>query len=68
MAKSNNVSASRFASSSVNLLPKPLKCFVRVLENVLYAGQRYMNEIHVSRPVKCQLKMANVLGDHAPAK
>jgi hypothetical protein len=28
----------------------------------------FLNGIHVSRPVKCQLKMTNVLGDQAPAK
>jgi hypothetical protein len=27
-----------------------------------------LNGIHVSRPVGCQLKMANVQGDQAPAK
>jgi C4-type Zn-finger protein len=27
-----------------------------------------MNGIHVSRPVKCQLKVTNVQGDQAPAK
>jgi hypothetical protein len=27
-----------------------------------------LNGIHISRPVKCQLKMKNVQGDHAPAK
>jgi hypothetical protein len=26
-----------------------------------------LNSIHVSRPVKCQLKMTNVQGDQAPA-
>jgi hypothetical protein len=32
------------------------------------AGQRFLNGIHVSRPVECQLKMTNVQGDQAPAK
>jgi hypothetical protein len=35
MENSSNVSASSFAWSSVNLLPKPLKWFVRLLENIL---------------------------------
>jgi hypothetical protein len=30
--------------------------------------QRFLNGIHISRPVKCQLKMTNVQGDQAPAK
>jgi hypothetical protein len=34
MAKSNNVYVSSFSSSSVNPIPKPLKCFVRLLENI----------------------------------
>jgi hypothetical protein len=40
---------------------------VRLLENI-QAGQRFFNDIHVSRPVACQLKMTNVQGDQAPAK
>jgi hypothetical protein len=28
----------------------------------------FFNDIHVSRPVECQLKMTNVPGDQAPAK
>jgi hypothetical protein len=35
MAKSRNMSASSFVWSLVNMLPKPLKCFVRLLENIL---------------------------------
>jgi hypothetical protein len=35
------------------------------LENILLAGQRFLNGIHVSRLVKCQLKMTNVQGDQA---
>jgi hypothetical protein len=31
-------------------------------------GQQFLNHIHVSRPVECQLKITNVLGDQAPAK
>jgi hypothetical protein len=57
MAKLSNMSASSFAWSSVNKLPEPLKCFIRLLENILYVGQRFLNGIHVSRPVECQLKM-----------
>jgi hypothetical protein len=37
-----------------------LKYFVRLLENILYAGQRFLNGVYVSRPVECQLKMKNV--------
>jgi hypothetical protein len=33
MAKSSNVSASSFVQSSVNLVLKPLKCFMKLLEN-----------------------------------
>jgi hypothetical protein len=32
------------------------------------AVKRFLNGIHVSRPVECQLKMMNVLDDQAPAK
>jgi hypothetical protein len=32
------------------------------------SGQRFLNNIHVSRPVKCHLKMMNIHGDQAPAK
>jgi hypothetical protein len=35
MAKLSNVSASSFAWSSVNPLLKRLKCFMRLLENIL---------------------------------
>jgi hypothetical protein len=52
----------------VDPLPKPLKCIERLLENIRQAGQRFLNAIHISRPVKCQLKMTNVQGDKAPAK
>jgi hypothetical protein len=41
---------------------------VRCLENILYAGQRFLNDIHVSREVECQLKVTNVQGNQAPAK
>jgi hypothetical protein len=41
---------------------------MRLLENILYTGQRFLNGIHVSRPVECQLKMMNVQGDQAPAE
>jgi hypothetical protein len=33
-----------------------LKCFVRLLVNILQARQRFLNGIHVSRPAECQLK------------
>jgi hypothetical protein len=45
-----------------------MKCFARLLENILYARQRFLNSIHVSRPVKCHLKVTNIQGDQAPAK
>jgi hypothetical protein len=41
-----------------------MKCFFRLLENFLEAGQRCLNGIHVLRPFECQLKMMNVHGDH----
>jgi hypothetical protein len=41
---------------------------VRLLENILKARQQYLNGIHVSRLVECQLKMTNVQDDQAPAK
>jgi hypothetical protein len=62
------MSASRFVWSLVNLLSKPLKCFPRLLENILYAGQQFWNGLHVSGPVEFQLKMTNIQGDQAPAK
>jgi hypothetical protein len=68
MAKLSNTSESSFAWSSVNPLLKPLKCFVRLLENVLYDGRQFLIGIHVSRLVECQMKMMNVQGDQAPAR
>jgi hypothetical protein len=41
---------------------------MRILVNTLQAGQRFLNRIHVSRPVECQLKMIKVQGDQAAAK
>jgi hypothetical protein len=38
---------------------------MRLLENILLAGQQFLNGIHISRLVKCQLKMANIQGDQA---
>jgi hypothetical protein len=35
MAESSSVSASSFVWSSINLLLKPLKCFMRLLDNIL---------------------------------
>jgi hypothetical protein len=52
----------------VNPLSEPLKCFMRLLEDILQAGQRVLNDIHVSRMVNCQMKMTNIQGDQAPAK
>jgi hypothetical protein len=63
MAKSSNMSASSFAWSSVNPLRKPLICFVWLLENILKAGQRFLNDIHVPRPVEGQLNRTNAQGD-----
>jgi hypothetical protein len=51
-----------------NLLPKPLKCFVRLLENILQAGEWILNGFQVSRMVRGQLTMTNVHCDRAPAK
>jgi hypothetical protein len=51
MAKSSNMSALSFAWSSTNPLPKPLQCFVRLLENILLARQRFLNDIQVSKSV-----------------
>jgi hypothetical protein len=45
-----------------------LKCFVRFLANILQGRNQFLNGIHTSRPVECQLKMTNVQGDQAPAK
>jgi hypothetical protein len=45
-----------------------LKCFVKLLESILKGRQRFLNGIHVSRPVEFQSKMTNVQGDQAPAK
>jgi hypothetical protein len=41
---------------------------VRLLENILKAGRQFLNDIPVSRPVECQLKITNFQGDQAPAK
>jgi hypothetical protein len=59
------VSVLSFARSLVNLLQYLLKCFVRLLEVILSAGQQFLNDIHISRPAECQLKMTNVQGDEA---
>jgi hypothetical protein len=32
-----------------------LKCFKRLLENILEVEQQFLNGIHISRPVECQL-------------
>jgi hypothetical protein len=41
---------------------------LKILREAFGAGQRFLNDIHVSRLVECQLKMMNVQGDQAPAK
>jgi hypothetical protein len=41
---------------------------MRLLENILQARQLFLNGIHVSRLVECQVTMTNVQGDQAPAK
>jgi hypothetical protein len=41
---------------------------MRLLENILYARQRFLNSIHVSRLAERQLRMMNIQGDQAPAK
>jgi hypothetical protein len=41
---------------------------VSLWENILQAGQRFLNDIHVLRPVDCQLKMTDVNGYQAQAK
>jgi hypothetical protein len=43
------------------------RSFVRLLENVLEAGQQLLYGVYVLRPAECQLKMTNVLGNQAPA-
>jgi hypothetical protein len=48
MAKSSNVSTRSFAWSLVNPLLTPLKRFERLLQNILNAGQRFLNGIQVS--------------------
>jgi hypothetical protein len=47
---------------------KPLKCFVRLLENILLAKHQFLCSIRVSGLAECQLKMMNVQDDQAPAK
>jgi hypothetical protein len=58
----------KFCVKLSELLLKPLKCFMKLLENILQTRQRFLNDIHVSRLVESQLKMTNVQGDQAPAK
>jgi hypothetical protein len=41
---------------------------VRLLQNILKAGQWFLKGIQVSSPVNCQLKMTNVQGNQAAAK
>jgi hypothetical protein len=67
MAKLSNVSATSFAQSSVNPLPKPLKCREAFEEHSL-SWTAVFKCINVSRPVECQLKMTNIQGNQAPAK
>jgi hypothetical protein len=45
-----------------------VKYFVSLLENILSGRQWFLNGIHVSRPVKCQLKMTNVQGEDTTIK
>jgi hypothetical protein len=51
----------------VNPLPIPLKCFARLLENIHLNRTAVLNDIYVSRPVECQLKV-NVEGDQSPGQ
>jgi hypothetical protein len=37
-------------------------------DNILRPGRVCLNDIHVSRPVECQLKMMGIQGDQAQAK
>jgi hypothetical protein len=41
---------------------------VKLLENILFAGQRFLKGIHISRPVERLMKVRNVWGDETPAK
>jgi hypothetical protein len=45
------------------LLLKPYKCFVRLLENILQAGQHFLNDFHASRLVECHFE-----GDERPGR
>jgi hypothetical protein len=38
------------------------------LEKIIYSRERFFNDINVSRPVECQLKMADVRGGQTPAR
>jgi hypothetical protein len=54
-----------FMSALLTLLSKPFKCFTRLL-NILQARQQFLNSIHVSRPVKCQMMTTNIQGNQVP--
>jgi hypothetical protein len=62
----NLLDQSVFDFVSVNLPPKPLKCFTRLFENILEAGQWIFNSTYISRPIKYQLKI-HVQGNQSPA-
>jgi hypothetical protein len=47
---------------------KTLEMLCEALENILQAGQRFLNGIRVSGSVECHLKMTNFQGDQAPEK
>jgi hypothetical protein len=42
---------------------EPSKGFVRLLENILKAGQWFLNGFQISTPVECQLKMTILAGN-----
>jgi hypothetical protein len=52
----------RMPNSVMLTLPKPFKCSLRLLENILETRPRSLNDIHFSMSVECQWKM-NVRSD-----
>jgi hypothetical protein len=68
MTKSSDVSASSFAWSSVNPATEIIEMLRKAFGEHPLPRAVAFNDFHVSRPVKCQLKMTNVQGDQESAK
>lgn len=60
----DNVSTSKCVWSLATLLPGSLKCFVRLLANILQVKHRFLNSMWFSRFVEWQLKIMSLQSNH----